>query len=155
MSLWKEFTTFIKEQAAIDVTEEEIAKEYLKDLDAWENLGDHIHDLAEFIAEKFRERFGDVNGLWFLTDPDYEAYKYNQIRVTKAFQIGGKKFDIEVNALDLRWGIVADSPEDFNKTILKFIEETKEKLDLLHKKLPAKRDPIILRVKKWLSQKIS
>jgi len=136
MSLWKEFVKSVQEDNIVDVTEEELAKEYLKDMDAWENLGDHVHNLAEFIAEKFQEKYGKDYSLWFLTDPDVQGYKYNHIRVTETFQIGGKTFNIEVNALELRWGIVADSPEDFDKTILKFITETKEKLDILHEKLP-------------------
>jgi len=107
---------------------------YLKDFDDWEMLSEHLYYLAHFIEEEFYKRHGNDYTVWFSTEDDPEG-KYNEIRVTRRFTIGGKRYDVEVNSLELRWGVVAETVEEFNEVVDGFIEETKERLENLFQHL--------------------
>jgi hypothetical protein len=130
--LWEKFREYlIREKIAGD---REDAESYMRVfLDRgydFENLEDDMYNLACFLRAQFEEMFGKelADGLIFDLSVDHHEYKYNTIEVWRWIRVGKYEYRIEVNTFDLRWGVVAESPQEFSQQMLEFLNETKERV---------------------------
>ena len=133
MGLWDEFRKYLIREKVVN--DEEDAEAYMADYlgrdYSFDSLENELWHFADFLNEQFRKRYGDAEGLWFLVHVDYQDYEYNQIKVVKDARIGKYEYEVLVDVYDCRLGKVANSPEDFNKEVDRFLRETKERLDNL------------------------
>ena len=130
--LWEKFREYlVREKIAGD---REDAEAYMRAfLDRgydFENLEDDMYNLACFLRAQFEEMFGKelTDGLIFDLSVDHREYKYNTIEVWRWIRVGNTEYRIEVNTFDLRWGVVAESPQEFSQQMLEFLNETKERV---------------------------
>lgn len=132
---WREFKEFLKREGVVDSDED--AEAYMSDFinrnyDV-ETLDNNLYHFCGFLDEIFSKLYGKelAKGLWFFYDIDYGEYKYNSVKAVRKVLLGKYDYDVEVNVYDCKWGIVAKSPEDFNKSVERFLKETKDRLENL------------------------
>jgi len=130
--LWEKFKEYlIREKIADDREDAEAYMRVFLDRGYdFENLEDDMYNLACFLRAQFEEMFGKelADGLIFDLSVDHHEYKYNTIEVWRWIRVGKYEYRIEVNTFDLRWGVVAESQQEFSQQMLEFLNETKERV---------------------------